>query len=274
MIGLRLRAHVQPAATGRARRSASSTSAGSSRRCWWRSAMGSCSARAGRLHARGVPGRLDGAVRGLGVRAGRRARGPAAGAAQAGGRGRACPSAAGGAGPPSAMIDPRVDHSLVITLIVSAVRIAFVGGRQWQDHDGGGLQPLPRRAGAAGGRRRRRHQPAPRWPSAPDAAVLVGRAPRRCGWGQGGGTRRRGRHGSFAAPDAAPVGARPVVVLGPDGLGPVDGPPTCPSARPSTGCASSRPTPSTCCWTTSRTRRGSTSSSTSRPAAWRRRATT
>jgi CO dehydrogenase maturation factor len=38
------------------------------------------------------------------------------------------------------------------------------------------------------------------------------------------------RQGPFAAPNAAPVGARPVVVLGPDGLGQASGPPTCPSA--------------------------------------------
>jgi hypothetical protein len=97
--------------------------------------------------------------------------------------------------------------------------------------------------------------------------------------GVAGGVRAAGagdarRRGPFAAPDAAPVGARPVVVLGPDGLGPVGGPPTWPSAPTVDGVRLIATDAVDLCWTTSRTRRGRMSSSTSRPAAWRRRATT
>lgn len=58
--------------------------------------------------------------------------------------------------------------------------------------------------------------------------------------GLAGGDRAAGdggvlRHGPFAAPDAAPVGARPVVVLDADGLGPVGGPPTWPLAPAADG---------------------------------------
>jgi MFS family permease len=60
----------------------------------------------GRLHARGLPGRLVRPVRRVGGRAGRRARGPAARSAQAGGRRHRGPAAAGGAGPQATMIDP------------------------------------------------------------------------------------------------------------------------------------------------------------------------
>ncbi len=78
--------------------------------------------------------------------------------------------------------------------------------------------------------------------AAPDRRLgaLLGRRPSPPCWspehlGVAGGVRAAGAgdargQGPFAAPDAAPVGARPVVVLGPDGLGPVGGPPTWPSA--------------------------------------------
>ena len=161
---------------------------------------------------RGLPGRLVHPVRRVGARAGRRARGPAAGPAQAGARrgstSRRCGRCSRAVGD---------DRPTMIT-------------RWWR-------RPIVTRCGsrssagkAAGSRRARRCSAATSRPGAFRCSRSTRRptgALARC-WARLAPPCWSEDHLSRQA--GAPCGGLPpIVILRPDGLGPVDGPPTCPS---------------------------------------------